>query len=87
MDNLFNDFLREKLYLKNISPKTQKSYREAFVRFRKGEAELSKPGLNRFVVWMREKGLSPVTCNIYIRSINSFLVGFMRTATFVSRSR
>lgn len=71
MDNLFQEFLREKLYLKNLSPKTKKSYGEAFKWFR--GSELSKQGLSSFVVKMREGGLSPVTCNIYIRSMNSFL--------------
>ena len=71
MNSLFDDFIREKLYLKNLSAKTQKSYREAFDRFK--DAEFTKQGLNDVVIKLRENGLSPISCNIYIRSINSFL--------------
>jgi|SRR6185369_6220863 len=71
MDTLFAEFLREKLYIKNLSPKTKISYSQAFKWF--SGTELSKPGLNAFILKMREGGLSPVTCNIYIRAMNSFL--------------
>jgi len=64
MDHLFQNFLREKLYLKNLSEKTRKLYREAFRWF--SGTDLSKAGLNEFVVKMREGGLTPVSCNIYI---------------------
>jgi len=74
MNELFESFLQDRLYLKNVSSLTIKSYRQAFERFKKGGgAEASKQTVNDFVVYMRSSGLSPVTCNISIRSMNSFL--------------
>jgi integrase/recombinase XerD len=71
MRELFERFLREKTYLVNLSPKTALSYRQAFKHFQ-GHS-LTKQGVTEFVVGMREAGLSPGACNVYIRSINSFL--------------
>lgn len=68
---MFEDYLKEKLYLKNVSPLTIKSYRQAFKRF--GSEPVNKSSCQSFVVRMRESGLSPVTCNISIRSMNSYL--------------
>jgi integrase/recombinase XerD len=73
MKDLFEQFLKEKQYLCNLSPKTIDSYRLAFKAFVKHKGELSKDGLRDFVINMREAGLSPGGCNVYIRSINSFL--------------
>ena len=41
--NLFEDFLREKLYLKNLSAKTRKSYMEAYVRYEKSGESCLRP--------------------------------------------
>lgn len=68
---MFEEFVKDRLYLKNVSPLTIRSYRQAFKRF--GSEPVSKTSINSFVVRMRESGLSPVTCNISIRSMNSYL--------------
>src|ERR1044072_8612288 len=99
MKDLFEKFLKEKQFLCNISPKTIRSYRQAFTAFTKVVGEvgvepteranlgcstgspaplavyspLSNQTLKDFVIGMREAGLSPGACNVYIRSINSFL--------------
>ena len=36
-------------------------------------ADLSKPVLQEFVVRLRERGLAPVSCNTYVKGVNSFL--------------
>ncbi|MDT5273006.1 MAG: integrase/recombinase XerD [Acidobacteriota bacterium] len=71
MKDLFERFLREKTYLTNISENTVRSYRQAFKHFEKHS--LDKSGVNEFVIGMRQQGLSVGGCNVYIRSINSFL--------------
>jgi integrase/recombinase XerD len=73
MLNLFESFIREKQFLKNVSQLTIRSYRQAFDRFCKHSQTIDKASLNAFVIGMREAGLSPTTCNISIRSFNSFL--------------
>lgn len=70
---LFEQFLKDKTFLCNLSPKTIRSYRQAYDSFCKHKGELTKAGLKNFVINMREAGLSAGGCNVYIRSINSFL--------------
>jgi site-specific recombinase XerD len=78
---LFERFLKEKQFLANISPKTVRSYRQAFNAYRRAlgqsdggcSAEVTKDSSKDFVIGMRESGLSPGACNVYIRSVNSFL--------------
>lgn len=81
---LFKTFLQEKQYLSNLSPKTLVSYEQSYntyqrVLSRKKEStsqadELpTKDTLKDFVIGMRESELSPGACNVYIRSMNSFL--------------
>jgi integrase len=75
LEKLFSDFCQDRLYLRNVSPLTIRSYRQAFGRFLKsGGSELSKGSLSAFVVKMRAMSLSPVSCNISIRAMNAFLV-------------
>ena len=85
METFFNLFLKEKQFLNGISLKTIRSYQQAFNAYQR---VLSKPNegnskaddipakdtLKDFVIGMRESGLSPGACNVYIRSINSFLI-------------
>jgi site-specific recombinase XerD len=83
MEKLFADFLKEKQFLNGISLKTIRSYQQAFNAYQRvlrlaaisgREDQLpTKDSLKDFVIGMRESGLSPGACNVYIRSINSFL--------------
>jgi integrase/recombinase XerD len=76
MTALFEQFLKERTYIKNVSPKTLDFYRSSFKAYQKinGDASLpTKKDLTNFVTGMREKGIKPVSCNTYIRGINSFL--------------
>lgn len=77
LDQLFNQFCRERQYVKNSAENTIIFYQQSFKAFRKyvGEdvQEVNKSTLNNFVLAMREGGMKPSTCNVYIRGINSFL--------------
>ena len=71
---LFDQFKKELKYLRNLSERTIKSYQEAFDRWQKHVGEIpTEKNLSRFVIGMREAGLRITSCNIYIRSINSFI--------------
>jgi site-specific recombinase XerD len=75
VEELFEKFIRDKRYLKNLSERTISSYREVFSRWVifVGKEMPSASGLEKFVVGMREAAFSITTCNISIRSFNSFL--------------
>jgi len=76
MTSLFEQFLKERTYLKGSSPKTLEFYQASMRAYQKiiGSATLpTKQDLNAFVTGMREKGMKPVTANTYIRGVNSFL--------------
>jgi len=74
LELLFQQFVKELKYLRTLSDLTITSYGEAFDRWQKHVDELpSEKNLSQFVIGMREANLSITSCNIYIRSINSFL--------------
>jgi integrase/recombinase XerD len=75
MKELFEQFVREKIYLQNVSPKTVSYYRDswkAYQRYTGGEL-LTKALLAEFVIKMREAGVKPVSCNTFISGVNVFL--------------
>jgi site-specific recombinase XerD len=77
MTALFELFLKERTYIKNVSNKTLTFYRTSFRAYQKivGSSTLpTKQDLNKFVIGMREQGIKPVSCNTYIRGITSFLM-------------
>jgi site-specific recombinase XerD len=72
--DLFAQFLKEKLYVANLSRHTITSYQNVFNRWMKLVGEMpTKQNLTEFVIKMRERNLSATTCNISIRTMNSFL--------------
>jgi integrase/recombinase XerD len=76
LEEIFEQFLKERTYLKGSSPKTLTFYRSSFRAYQKfsGSATMpTKADLNAFVTGMREAGRKPVSCNTYIRGMNSFL--------------
>src|SRR5690242_3622111 len=87
LQDLFDTFLREKLYPKNVSKLTIRSYKQAYERFTKQSSEISKAALNDFVISMRESGLEASTCNISIRSFNSFLTWLFENGHTTERLR
>lgn len=76
MEQLFKDFLKEKEYLCNLSPKTLISYEQSFKAYKRvveNDCIPTKDILKDFVIGLRQEELAIGACNVYIRSINSFL--------------
>jgi integrase/recombinase XerD len=76
LEDLHKSFIRERLYLDNVSPKTIDFYNHSFSAYKRNAptlTEVSTPILNEFVVNLRASGVKPTTCNTYIRGVNSFL--------------
>ncbi|MEQ1885177.1 MAG: tyrosine-type recombinase/integrase [Bryobacteraceae bacterium] len=75
MEVLYEQFIRERQYLLNVSEKTVQAYRWAWRAFEsalKGKPTVSKADVLLRVAELREQGLSPVTINTYLRSVNAF---------------
>jgi len=77
LEILFDQFIKERRFLKNSAEKTIRFYRQSWGRFCKSFPQLpdrlTKAHLSEFVLNMRESGLSATSCNVYIRGVNSFL--------------
>jgi hypothetical protein len=59
------------IYLRNWSARTVRTYRQGLKRL---PTEIpTKSQLDAWVVQMRQDGLTPGGCNMYIRTINSYL--------------
>lgn len=82
LNQLFEQFLEERTYLKNVTPKTRVWYESAWKAFkstqinRAGRPEsaplIDRADLNRFVIELRERGVKPVSCNTWLRAMNAF---------------
>jgi hypothetical protein len=68
---LAETFLKQGVYLRNWSPSTVRTYRQGLVCL--GDSPLTKTGLEMWVVSMRERGLTPGGCNMYIRTVKAFM--------------
>lgn len=75
MNSLFEQFIKERRYLRNLSEKTLQYYSESFQSFNLVGAfeSLSKQSLQNAVIAFRERGLSIGGINAYIRGVNTFL--------------
>jgi integrase/recombinase XerD len=67
----FEQFIQEKTYLQNVSPRTVDWYRATFKWLEK--YPLTEEGLKQFVIAMREAGLQPTSCNSRICCVNTYL--------------
>jgi hypothetical protein len=63
LQQLFQQFLRERTYINNVTASTREWYECAWKAF-----TASQKG----VVQLRERGVKPVTCNTWLRAINAF---------------
>ena len=77
LNSLFQQFLRERRYLQNITPKTVAWYEAAWLAFSRASGEglpprLTTGAVQQFVVALRDRGVAPVTCNTWIRALNVF---------------
>ena len=68
---MFEQFIRERRYITNVSPRTIEWYRESFKWL-----QIENPthsDLTEFVIRMREAGLKATSCNNRIRAVNAYL--------------
>ncbi|MGO9094253.1 MAG: hypothetical protein ACLQGV_03440 [Bryobacteraceae bacterium] len=75
MEVLFEQFIREKEFLLNVSPRTLEGYRWAWKAFEptlKGKAAVSTADVLLRVAEPRSRGLTTVTVNTCLRSVNAF---------------
>ncbi len=71
MTGRFEQFIRERLYLLNVSQRTADWYRESF-RWLSTE-EPTQADLTAMVIAMRDRGLKATSCNNRIRAVNAYL--------------
>lgn len=71
MDARFEQFIRERQYLHNVTPATVEWYRHSFAWLT--SACPSQAELNDAVMRMRAKGRKATGCNAVIRAINAYL--------------
>ena len=82
LDSLFTEFVREKTYLQNVTPKTREWYQtawKAFSRYRAGVPSsadsiplIGRADLQGFIVHLRGRGVKPISCNSWLRVLNTF---------------
>jgi len=68
---MFEQFIRERKYLQNVSPRTVEWYGESFKWL--DNPNPNKTDLKAFVIRMRENGLKASSCNNRIRAVNAYL--------------
>ena len=75
MSELFEQFLKERQYLKNVTPRTLGYYRKCFKAFRSvvrcDVGGLTRRTLQDFTVTLRDRHVSPITCNSYAPSVDT----------------
>ena len=73
---LFDQFLKQRRFLKNVTDATLVWYCVAFTSYSSLSANTAplptKATLQAFVVRLRERGIRPVTCNTYLGAMNAF---------------
>jgi integrase/recombinase XerD len=79
----FEQFIREKQYINNVSPKTIRTYRDSLKAFEKFAGcscpqYLTAKSLRSFVVTAGGCGVSPGAINTFARSVNSYLTWLHR---------
>lgn len=74
MEELFKQFVKERIYLLSVSPKTVVFYNQAWTSFRKvcpGDT-ITNNDLFNYLVSLKDSGLKPVSINTYSRALNAF---------------
>jgi integrase/recombinase XerD len=73
---LFERFIEERRYLKNVTPSTIEWYETAFKALQRASGQaaplITKSSLQAFVVALRQRQVKPVSCNTYIKALNAF---------------
>src|ERR1051326_5438752 len=77
MQNLFEQFVRERKYLKNVTQKTEDWYWQSWNAVApsqpNGDSIPTKAYWTNRIADLRQRGLSAVAVNTYMRAINAFL--------------
>jgi integrase/recombinase XerD len=78
-EKTYEQFIKEKTFLANVSPMTVKCYRDALSSYKRlvGAVEPTKQLLKNWIIQMMEAGLSVFTINKNIRTFNSFLTWYV----------
>ena len=75
----FEQFVKDRHYLQNVSDRTLEWYRLAFKQFTAaGHQDATERSAKAFVIGLRERGVKPVTCNNRARALNAFFVWLHR---------
>jgi integrase/recombinase XerD len=75
MEILYKQFIREKQHLRNVSSHTIEGYQWAWKAFEPalaGRCCVTKPDILQRIEELRARGLSSVSVNTYLRSVNAF---------------
>lgn len=77
MDEVFEQFIRERIYEKNITPKTERAHRQAWISFKKAcpisrIEELNKCKIIDWLASLHETSIRATSINCYGRSLNAF---------------
>jgi hypothetical protein len=75
IEDLFHQFTRERQFIDNVSPRTLEAYAWAWKAFEPARAareQVSKADVLQRIEELRSGGLSPVSINTYLRSVNAF---------------
>jgi len=67
---MVEQFIQSRKYLKAVTPKTIVWYKCSFTAF--DGAIDSKESINRRIIELRERGVSPITINSYLRCVNAY---------------
>jgi integrase/recombinase XerD len=71
MNQTFEQFIKERQYLTNVTPATVEWYRQSLRWL--GTESPTDDDLKSLVMRMREKGLKATGCNCRIRAVNAYL--------------
>jgi site-specific recombinase XerD len=74
---LCDQFLKERTFLKNVTPSTLRWYQIAFKNYRATlpddvQSVPTKASLQAFVIQQRDRAVRPVTRNTYVGAMNAF---------------
>lgn len=74
LDNLFEKFVRERIYLKNVSDETVYFYWQAWRAFKRIHTKetVCQDDLTEFLIQLKERGIKAVSVNTYSRALNAF---------------
>src|SRR5689334_557368 len=71
---MFDQFLQERIYLKGISPETQRYYKWVRRAFEPILTNPTKAGALDCIRRLRDKGVKPISINSYLCGFNAYLM-------------